>query len=72
MDNSVFKTKEELVKGGACVDKYDIMDMFKCGEAKAYSIIRSVKKCTGDKLGIKGKVLITELNEWMNNVTVKI
>ncbi|MBQ9744497.1 MAG: hypothetical protein IJW19_05160 [Clostridia bacterium] len=72
MDNSVFKTKEELKNGSAFVDKYDLMDMFKCGEAKALSIIRSVKKCTGDKLGIKGKVLVTELNEWMNNVEVKI
>ncbi|MBQ8567291.1 MAG: hypothetical protein IJ445_06905 [Clostridia bacterium] len=72
MDNSVVKTKEELMNGAAFVDKYDIIDMFKCGESKALSIIRSVKKCTGDKLGIKGKVLITELNEWMNTVTVKI
>ena len=72
MDNATFKTKEELISESVYVDKYDIMDMFKCGESKALSIIRSVKKCTGDKLGLKGKVLVTELNEWMNAVTVKI
>lgn len=72
MDNSAFKTKEELFKESIFMDKYDLMNMFKCGEAKALSIIRSVKKCTGDKLGIKGKVLVTEFTEWMNAVTVKI
>lgn len=53
-------------------DKLDIMNLLGCGEAKAQSIIRSVKYCTGDKTKIKGKVLVTEFEAWINAVNVKI
>jgi hypothetical protein len=46
-------------------DKDDIMDIFCCGKDKALQIIRCIKNYTGDRLKIKGKVLVTEFNEWL-------
>lgn len=45
-------------------DKYDIMNILKCGETKAMAVIRSVKEYTGNMLGIKGKILVTEYEAW--------
>lgn len=45
-------------------DKVDIMNLLKCGETKAQSIIRSVKAYTGDMLGVRGKILVTEYEAW--------
>ena len=53
-------------------DKFDIMNLLGCGEAKAQSIIRSVKYCTGDKTKLKGKILVTEFEAWVNAVNIKI
>ena len=48
------------------------MNLLGCGEAKAQSIIRSVKYCTGDKTKLKGKILVTEFEAWVNAVNIKI
>lgn len=53
-------------------DASDIMTIYGCGVDKARSIIRSIKHCTGDKLGIAGKVLVTEHDAWKNAVKVKM
>lgn len=45
-------------------DKADIMNLLKCGESRALAIIRSVKDYTGDMLGVRGKVLVTEYEAW--------
>ncbi len=47
-------------------DKYDIMNIFGCGKDRAMAILRSIKDYTGDVLGLKGKVLITEYEAWKN------
>lgn len=64
--------KQSIVNTQQYLTLHDIMDIFKCGKDKAYSIIRSIKHCTGDKLGISGKVLVTEYEAWNNAVNVKI
>ena len=46
-------------------DKYDIMSIFGCGKDKALQIIRCIKDYTGDRLKLKGKVLVTEFNQWI-------
>ena len=46
-------------------DKYDIMNMFKCGVDKAMAIIRAIKSVS-DIAGIKGKVTITDYSAWYN------
>ena len=53
-------------------DATDIMAIYGCGLDKARSIIRSIKYCTGDKLGIAGKVLVTEHDAWQQAVNIKI
>ena len=45
-------------------DKFDIMNLLKCGEARALAVIRSVKDYTGDMIGIRGKILVTEYEAW--------
>ena len=45
-------------------DKVDIMNLLKCGESRALAIIRSVKDYTGDMLGVRGKILVTEYEAW--------
>ena len=47
-------------------DKYDIMNIFGCGVDRAMAILRSIKNYTGDVLGLKGKVLVTEYEAWKN------
>lgn len=64
-------TIEELKKKKAYLDVTDITLLFGCGTSKAYSIMRSIKYYS-DMLGMPGKVLITELEAWMNAVQIKI
>lgn len=45
------------------LDKYDIMQMFECCEAKALMIIRCIKKVS-DTLRLKGKVTQTDFDCW--------
>ena len=63
---------DNLTKEKQFYDAYDIMNLYGCGLDKARSIIRSIKHCTGDKLGIAGKVLVTEHDAWQQAVNVKI
>lgn len=49
-------------------DKYDIMSKLGCGKDRAMTIIRAIKHHTGDILGIRGKVLVTEYEAWKNAV----
>lgn len=60
-------TIEELKKKKAYLDVTDITLLFGCGNTKAYGIIRSVKYFS-DKLDMPGKILISELEAWMNAV----
>lgn len=59
-------TKQELLKTPQFLDKIDIMKMFDCCEPKALSLIRSIKSVS-DRAGLKGKVTITDYNEWYNH-----
>lgn len=45
-------------------DKFDIQRLFECGESKAQQIIREIKAFTGNRLDIKGKVLVSEFEAW--------
>lgn len=49
-------------------DWIDIMNKLNCCESKAKAIIRAIKYHTGDVLGIRGKVLVTEYEAWKNSV----
>lgn len=63
-------TLEELKIKKAYLDVTDITLLFGCGTSKAYSIMRSVKYFS-DKLAMPGKILISELEAWMNAVPTK-
>lgn len=65
-------TLEELKKKKMYLNVFDIMQVFGCSRPKAYNILDSVKYCTGNMLGISGKILVTELEAWMNAVQIKI
>lgn len=42
----------------------DIMQRYECGEARAYRIIREVKRLCGATFGGSAKVLPAELEAW--------
>lgn len=58
------KEGETMAEQKMYYDKYDIQKLFECGESKAQQIIREIKTYTGNRLGIKGKVLVSEFNAW--------
>ena len=65
-------TRAEIMNEKQYLDKYDIMNIFGCGVDRALAIIRSIKETTGNPLGLKGKVLITEYEAWKNAVNANI
>ena len=58
-------TKEELMATPQFLDKYDIMNIFKCGSDRAMAIIRGIKSVS-DTLKLKGKVTLADYYAWYN------
>lgn len=56
-------TKEELMTTSQFLDKYDIMNIFKCGSDRAMAIIRGIKSVS-DTLKLKGKVTLVDYEIW--------
>lgn len=55
---------EQIFENKSYLDVFDIMNLFECGEAKAYSIIRAIK-AVSSTIPIKGKVAQIDYERWI-------
>lgn len=58
---------EKIFESKSYLDVFDIMVIFECGEAKAYSIIRAIKSVSST-IPIKGKVAQIDYERWISGL----